>query len=224
MYRNDQDALLARADEATKEADKLRRENEQMRAAMAAGPAPAYPPMYGMPPPFGAAPVYQRMAPQVLYGPQFDPRMLPVHERAHLAAHTVRPFPIWAIAILYVVTLGIFPLIHFGMLHDRLPAAAHDDPSAGRAIGFQFIPVFWMYWIFFSSLRLNDRLTLQQRLRGVGSRAPRGLLIATCVCSVIPYIGWFFLGPIMWLIAVCVLQAKVNAVAALPPTQWDATV
>lgn len=222
MYRNDQDALLARADEATKEADKLRRENEQMRAAMAQAPQqPGY--GYALPPPFGMVPAYQSMSPQVIYGEHFDPRMLPVNERARLAAHTVRRFPVWAIALLYIVTLGIFPLIHFGLLHDRMPSAAHDDPSAGKAIGFQFIPVFWMYWIFFSTLRLNDRLTLQLRLRGVGSRAPRGYLIATCVMSVIPYIGWFIGAPIMWLIAVCLLQSKVNQVASLPATQWDAT-
>jgi hypothetical protein len=220
MYRNDQDALLARADEATKEADKLRRENEQMRAAMAAPPTP-----YGMPPPYGLMPMGQSsmsLPPQVIYGEQFDARVLPVGERARLASHRLQRFPVWAVAILHIVTLGLFPFIHFGLMHDRMPSATYDDPSAGKAIGFQFIPIYWMYWIFFSTLRLNDRLTLQLRLRGMGNRSPRGYLIATCIVSVIPYVGWVIGVPIMWLIAVCLLQSKVNRVAALPPTQWDA--
>jgi hypothetical protein len=103
-------------------------------------------------------------------------------------------------------------------MHDKLPRAAANDPSAGKAIGFQFIPYFNLYWVFFSSLRLCDRLTLQLKLRGLQDRAPRGLLLATCIVSVIPYIGWFIAGPIMWTIAVCLLQSTLN------PADWDATI
>lgn len=197
-----------RLDDTTREADRLRQENEQMRA-MVGRAAPGYISTFMMPP-------------HVVYR-LTDVRTLPFEERARLANHTIEPFPVWAVVVLNILTLGIFNLIHFGLMHDKLPQAANNDPSAGKAIGFQFIPVFWMYWIFFSSLRLCDRLTLQLRLRGIQDSAPRGFIMATCILSVIPYIGWFIAAPIMWTIGVGLLQSTVNKVARLSPTQWDAT-
>lgn len=211
MYRDDQDALLARADATAKEADGLRRENEAMRAAIGQAVAVAPPAYFALPPP------------HVVYGPMADVRMWAMPERARLANHSVKSFPVWAIALLHIVTLGLFPLIHFGLLHDRMPQAAHNDPSSGKAIGFQFIPYFNLYWVFFSALRLCDRLNLQFRLRGQEPRAPRGLAIATCITSVIPYVNIVIGYPIMWTIMVCRLQSTVNRVAALPPTSWDAS-
>jgi hypothetical protein len=211
MYRDDKDALLARADATAREADDLRRENEAMRLAIgqaAVVPPPAY---FALPPP------------QVVYGPMADVRMWAMSERARLAHHSVERFPVWAVAVLHIVTLGLFPLIHFGLLHDRLPRAAHNDPSSGKAIGFQFIPYFNLYWVFFSVLRLCDRLNLQLRLRGEEPRAPRGFGIATCIFSVVPYLNILIGYPIMWTIMVCRLQSTVNRVAALPPSSWDAT-
>jgi hypothetical protein len=210
MYRSDQEALLQRADSSTKEADQLRRENEAMRAAM--GHALTHVP-----------PTYVAMPPQAIYSAMFDPRSLPMSERARLANHSLQRFPVWAIALLNIFTFGLFPLIHFGMMHDRMPQAAHNDPSAGRAIGFQFIPYYNLYWIFFSALRLCDRLTLQFRLRGLGNSAPRGMAIAACIFTVIPYVNLLIGIPIMWTILVCMLQSTVNKVASLPPTQWDAS-
>lgn len=211
MYRSDQEALLQRADATTKEAEQLRRENEAMRQAMSQGLV------------HQAPPTYIAMQPNMIYAPMFDVRMLPMSERARLANHSIERTPVWAAAILNVITFGLYGLIHFGNLHDRLPHAAHNDPSAGKAIGFQFIPYFNLYWIFFSTRRLNDRLSLQLKLRGLPDTAPRGFTLATVICSMIPYIGWFVLGPIMWLINTCFLQSTVNRVPALPPTQWDAS-
>ncbi len=210
MYRSDQDALLHRAEATSREADELRRENEAMRAALRDGSVPAGPAHLMVP--------YYR-----IYDETFDLRALAMTERARLADHRVRRFPVWAVGLLNVLTLGLFPLIHFGLIHSRLPRAAHNDPSAGKAIGFQFIPYFNLYWVFFNSLRLCDRLTLQFRLRGIRKRAPRGLALAACICSVIPYVNLVIALPILWTVTVCVLQSRVNRVAALPPTQWDAS-
>ena len=66
--------------------------------------------------------------------------------------------------------------------------------------------------MFFSALRLCDRLNLQFRLRGEKPRVPRGLAIATCVTSVIPYVNILIGFPIMWTIMVCRLQSTVNRV------------
>jgi hypothetical protein len=153
-----------------------------------------------------------------------DLQALPLEERARLAVHSLRPFPVWLVGILNVLTLGLFPMIHFGMLHDKLPKASHNDPSAGKAIGYQFIPYYNLYWIFFSALRLCDRLTLQLRLRGLRDRAPRGLVLAACIVSVIPYLNLLIAFPVLWTIAACMLQSTVNRVASLGATEWDATV
>ncbi|HET9623884.1 MAG TPA: hypothetical protein VFP84_21075 [Kofleriaceae bacterium] len=193
-----------------REAERLRRENDAMRAAVGG----VHPPgmmgsTFALPP--GA--VYRL---NDVYG-------LPLEERARLAQHTVRPFPVWAVGVLNVITFGLFPLIHFSLHHDRLPRATQNDPSAGRAIGFSFIPYYNLYWCFFNALRLCDRLSLQLQLRGQRERAPRGLVLAACIVSVIPYLN-LVLMPILWTIAGCMLQATINRVAALSPSDWDATV
>ncbi len=204
-YRDDREALQHRADAVAREAEQLRAENAAIREMV--GKEQGFLLPTSLPP--GA--VYR-----------MDIRALPLAERARLAAHTVRPFPVWAAGLLNIVTLGLFSLIHFGLQHDRLPRAAHNDPSAGKAIGFQFIPYYNLYWIFFNSMRLCDRLTLQLRLRGRTDKAPRGLMIAACIVTVIPYLGLLAL-PILWTVVACMLQATVNKVAALSPTEWDAT-
>ena len=72
-------------------------------------------------------------------------------------------------------------------------------------------------------MRFTDRLTLQMRLRGLPMTGPRGMVMATCVMSVIPYINILIAFPIMWTITVGLLQSSVNRVAALPPNSWDPT-
>jgi len=142
---------------------------------------------------------------------KFD--MIPPDQRERYMAHSLRTFPVWAVGVLNVFTLGIFNLIHFGLMHDRLPRVAHDDPSAGKAIGFQFIPFFNYYWIFFNSLRFTDRINLQYRLRGRPDRVPRGFVMACCIVFVIPYIGALVGLLVLWTIAACMLQTAVNELA-----------
>ncbi|HEU4727535.1 MAG TPA: hypothetical protein VFT22_06595, partial [Kofleriaceae bacterium] len=135
MYRDDQEAQQQRLEATAREAERLRKENESMRLAVGrmqvAGPGTTL----ALPP--GA--VYTLV----------DMRSLPLEERARLAMHALRPFPVWLVGLLNVLTFGLFPFIHFGLMHDRLPRAAHNDPSAGKAIGYQFIPYYNLYWIFF---------------------------------------------------------------------------
>jgi hypothetical protein len=209
-YRDDQEALHQRLEGVEREAERLRRENEAMRVAVGGVHAP---PAVGMTFALPPGAVYRLV----------DVQNLPLEERARLAAHTVRPFPAWAVAVLNVVTLGLFPLIHFGLQHDRMPRAVENDPGAGKAIGFTFIPYYNFYWIFFNALRLCDRLDLQLKLRARPERSPRGLVLAACILSVIPYVN-LVIGPILWTIVACFLQSTINRVAALSPTDWDATV
>lgn len=206
MYRDDQDALLQRADAATREADRLRDENQRMRQAVASA---------------GRHPIAAVQPPNLVY--QMDTRQLPLEERAALAQHALTPFPVWLVGVLNVLTFGLFPLIHFGLMHDRLPHASHNDPSAGKAIGFSFIPYFNLYWVFFNSLRLADRVSLQFKLRDLPDRAPRDVMLAASVLTVIPYVNILIGLPILWTIATCMLQSKVNKLAELGPDSWDAS-
>lgn len=209
MYKDDQEALLARAESATREADALRRENAAMRRAVASTPVSAPLTTLALPP----SSVYNAI----------DIRMLPLPERARLAQHSLSSFPVWAAGLLNFVTLGLFGLIHFGIMHDKLPKAASNDPSAGKSIGFSFIPYFNLYWVFFNALRFCDRLALQYQLRGRTSPVPRGLVLAACVCTVIPYVNLLVAIPILWTISACMLQSTVNEISRMPPDQWDAT-
>jgi hypothetical protein len=208
MYRDDGEAMHHRNDALAREVEALKSENLAIREVANAHVPPAH---YAAPVPYGP----------LMY--MTDVSVIPLQERARLANHAVRgKFPVWLTGLLNILTFGLFPMIHFGLLHDRLPRASHNDPSSAKAIGFQFIPYFNFYWIFFSALRLADRLNLQLRLRGERKLVSRGLLIAACVLTVIPYINLVIGIPIMWTIASCMLQARVNRIAELDPRDWDA--
>ncbi|QOV89498.1 GYF domain-containing protein [Humisphaera borealis] len=125
-------------------------------------------------------------------------------------SHTLTSFSTVGVVILHWVTLGVFSFIYQMMKHGSLPVRRPDDPSAGKAIGFMFIPFFNLYWLFFANLRLIDRINEERRQAGLPQNAPRGLAMAYCICMVIPYInllvGFLIMGPIYW----GTLQANVN--------------
>jgi hypothetical protein len=199
MFRSDRDALAQQVDDLRREREDLRAQNEAMRSDLLTRRqvAPRAP---------GRGNVYKQGVAQLTPG-----------ERAALTQHSLERFPIWAVLLLHFVTLGVFPLIHFSLLHDRLPRAESDDPSAPRAIGFSFIPYFNLYWIVFNTLRLTDRLNLQFRLRGMPDRVPRGLLLLASVVTLIPYVDIVFAGLFFWPIAIYYLQRSANELAELPP-------
>jgi len=141
-------------------------------------------------------------------------------ERAVLGNHQLDRFPVWAAGILHLLSFGLFSLIFYGIQQSRLPRAAQNDPTTGQAIGYQFIPFFNLYWIFFSPMRLCDRITLQYRLRGRNDEAPKGLVLASAVVSVVPYIGILSVLT-LWLISTCILQYKINQLIDLGPVDQN---
>ena len=64
-----------------------------------------------------------------------------------------------------------------------------NDFSAGKAIGFLFIPFFNFYWEFRFWIRLVDRINFQFKLRNQPMPLSRGLTLATVIMGVIPYVG-----------------------------------
>jgi hypothetical protein len=192
MYRDERNAMLTRIEalEKTEQLnDSLKRELLELRRAASMTPAG---------------------------DPYINPRTLGPAERVALGDHQLEAFPVWAAGILHLVTGGLFSIIFYGIQQGRMPRAAHNDPTTGQSIGFQFIPFFNFYWTFFNSLRLCDRITLQYRLRGVNDEAPRGLVLASSVCSMIPYINLLSLF-VLWTVSTCLLQWKINQLIALGP-------
>ena len=96
-------------------------------------------------------------------------QVLAPEQRELYKQHTLTSFPTWAAVVLNVVlfplTLGLFTLIFNLLRHDRFPKVKPDDPSAGKAIGFMFIPFYNLYWQFVAWPRLAQRINFQ-RLRG----------------------------------------------------------
>lgn len=115
--------------------------------------------------------------------------------------HQLTSFSGVATVLLHFVTLGIFSWIHFNLMHGKLPMRRPDDPSAGKAVGFMFIPFFNIYWWFFSNLRLMDRVNEERTAAGLPPTAPKTLFILSSCFLIIPilnYVSLLILLPITW--------------------------
>jgi DNA-directed RNA polymerase subunit RPC12/RpoP len=137
-----------------------------------------------------------------IYNDEFDISHLTKSEKNEFKQHQIkRAFPAWLCVVLHFITLGIFPFFYFGMKHGQLPKIKDDDPSAGKAIGFMFIPFFNIYWRFIFWLRLVDRLNFQHRLRSERITINRGLVLASLIIGLIPYVGliaFLFIEPVIF--------------------------
>lgn len=107
----------------------------------------------------------------------------------HYKGHTLTRFPTWLVVVLHILTFGLFTLIYQGLKLSKLPLVKHDDFTAGKGIGFNFIPFFNLYWVFRYVLAITDRLNFQFRLRGEPPPVSRGLALASCIIHVIPYVN-----------------------------------
>ncbi len=106
--------------------------------------------------------------------------------------HQFRRFSILAILLLNTVTLNVFSVVWLNLLHGKMPKLRQDDPSAGKAIGFMFIPFFNIYWIFFTLTRVVKRIDEQRAMRGLQPSAAAVPAIMVCVFTVlscIPILG-----------------------------------
>lgn len=118
--------------------------------------------------------------------------------------------PAWAFVFLSVITFGVFPTVYLQLKQSKLPAVKRDDPSAGKAIGFMFIPLFNLYWYFVVWSRLVDRVNFQYRLRGKLPPIARGQVMTAQVLAIA---GWFLFGIVgiagcIWLL---VLGAQIES-------------
>lgn len=124
--------------------------------------------------------------------------------------HQLTDFPVVAAVLLHYCTCGIFTLIWLNLLHGKLPKVRPDDPSAGRAVGFCFIPFFNLYWIFFTYRRLCLRIDEQRQLYGLPSSNLTGMATTNCIFQVIPYINGIFGYTLISPIFIGLMQSSVN--------------
>ena len=123
--------------------------------------------------------------------------------------HRLTSFPVAAVILLHYATCGIFSLIWLNLMHGKLPGVRSDDPSAGRAIGFCFIPFYNLYWIFFTYRRLCLRIDEQRDLYGLPPSNLSGMATTACIFQIIPYvnlIGYAIISPIF----IGQMQSSVN--------------
>jgi hypothetical protein len=194
MYRDDREALVSRVESLSRvetQNEALRKELLELRRVVASS--------------------------SIGGDPYRDLHAIGPGEREVLGAHQLESFPVWAAAILHLATFGLFSLVFYGIQQGRLPRVTHDDPTASKAIGYSFIPFFNVYWLFFNTLRLCDRVTLQYRLRGRSEEAPRGLVLSASVVSVVGFFGFFLSLFTLWPIATCMLQHRINQLVKLGP-------
>jgi hypothetical protein len=145
--------------------------------------------------------------------------------------HQLTSFSVALVILLHYLSCGIFSLVWLNLMHGKLPRIRPDDPSAGRAIGFCFIPFFNLYWIFFTYRRLCLRVDEQRELYGLPPDNLRGMATTNCIFQVIPYINVLFGYTIITPVFIGLMQASVNELAnksattaprAILPTQQTA--
>jgi predicted Zn finger-like uncharacterized protein len=93
--------------------------------------------------------------------------------------HQLGPFPVASLVLLHYITAGAFTMMYLNLMHERMPRLRRDDPSATVAIGLCFIPIFNLYWLPFSFVRLCVRINEQRRFAGMEPTAPSWLAIPT---------------------------------------------
>ncbi|MBW3013055.1 hypothetical protein KY325_00985 [Candidatus Woesearchaeota archaeon] len=147
-----------------------------------------------------------------IYEQGFDVKKLGPSQKKEFSRNRLTTFSPALAIILHFITLGIFTWIYYGIQHGRLPRVHPGDFGAGKAIGFSFIPFFNIYWMFIFWLRLVDRVNFQAKLRNKQPRIEKGLMLATLIVGLIPYVGAFsFL--ILYPVCIGIIQSAINELA-----------
>lgn len=147
-----------------------------------------------------------------IYDPAFDLSSLSDAQRTAFGQHRfTSTFSIDAVIGMHFITLGLFTLIYFGLMHSKLPVIKRDDFKARRAIGFSFIPFFNLYWVFRFWLRLVARLNLQARFKRFSPATPKNLMRATIIVGLIPIVNLAAL-LVMYPVCIALIQTTGNRI------------
>ncbi|MDD5705527.1 MAG: GYF domain-containing protein [Kiritimatiellae bacterium] len=124
--------------------------------------------------------------------------------------HQLTTFPVAGAVLLHYVTFGIFTLIWLNLMHGKMNRVRADDPSAGKAVGFCFIPFFNLFWIFFTYRRLCLRIDEQRDLYRLPPSNLRGLATTACIFQIMPYINFLLGYTIITPTFIGMMQSSVN--------------
>ena len=99
---------------------------------------------------------------------------------------------------LHYLTLGLSTTFWYGMQYSKLPKIQDDDFDSIKAIGFAFIPIFNIFWLFIFWDKFLKRINFQLKIRGeeeikqnlkyLGNNITLMIPIFT-IASVIPILG-----------------------------------
>jgi hypothetical protein len=142
---------------------------------------------------------------------------VPINPGAYPISFTT--FPVVAVVLLHLLTFGIFSVVWFNLMHDKMPQIRPNDPSAAKGVGFCFIPYFHFYWVCFTLIRLEDRIEEQRVARGLPPARMKGFVTTSSVLFVIPYVNFFCI-PIMGSILAGRLQSRANELARFSTTGY----
>ncbi len=148
--------------------------------------------------------------------PQRDGAPLPPTGQTGITSpcpHQLGTFPVAVAVVLHYVTFGIFTLVWLNLMHGKISRVRADDPSAGKAVGFCFIPLFNIYWIFFTYRRLCLRVDEQRELYRLRPGNLRGLATTVCILQILPYVNFLLGYTIVMPIFLGMMQASVNELA-----------
>jgi Protein of unknown function (DUF2510) len=149
------------------------------------------------------------------YDKFFNVDALPAEQREAYKQHQLAEFPSWAVVVLSIITLGLFGLIYHGLKHSQLPLIKSDDFTAGKSIGFAFIPFFNLYWLFVNWPRLAERINFQFRLRGAPEPVSKELILwanILWVAGSLVLVTWL-VAPVLACISAAQIQSASNQLA-----------
>ncbi len=102
----------------------------------------------------------------------------------------------WLIRIIFGV---IWVYVSWDSIPYEMRFTKSRPMSPGSAVGFLFVPLYNLYWIFVANVGLCDAIDYGFMSVGSYRRAPRGAAIMACVFQLIPYLN-FLISPFTWLI------------------------
>jgi hypothetical protein len=143
-------------------------------------------------------------------------QVLTPEQQEELKQNTLTSFSTGLSVFLSLITFSLFSTIYYLLKHDQMPKVKADDPSAGKAIGFLFIPIYGLIWAFTAWPRLIDRINFQYRLRGQAPPIDRGKVITTLILALV---GWVFIigwlaAFVFWIMMIVQTQSAINNLAA----------
>jgi hypothetical protein len=113
------------------------------------------------------------------------------------------------VVVLHLATCSLSSVFWFNRLHGLLPRTQSDDPSPMTAMLLLFVPVVNFYWVFFTWLRLCDRIAEQRQLHGLPPSDIKVLCLVGCILMFVPYLNILSIFLYQPALFAC-LQAEVN--------------